>query len=506
MGATGGMLEPSEVSLHWESQMPRRAIWLLCVFALTLLSVPCAALAKAQPDYSGLAFEAKLLAEPRIKVTEKLEELSSAAEVDRVAIRTGEPVSLRVRLTKGGTGQAWDMPRLSPHDSSLVIRITRPSGEVVEHDGVSHHTSMSWSGHDALRPGDSRTFDCYLFGMPIGRDSAAYEKRKRDPYIFSAPGEYHIEVRYAYGPLAERDGKRIENRPTLSVTGLTVIVTEPAIEGWDSLVKAGILDDGRGIYELAGATTDGLVEISPLVVAAERPWLNRWVDDVRMATMERLRERDAIEQAPIVSMDLKLESWFLQKPRAVVIAAHSGLPATTALKVRIGEPVSIRVKLTNMADVPSDPTDQPHVHGTRLRFKVTRPDATVVEVSGESRGEDGRGVPRMMWAPPQPMPPGAEYFLETYLFDYEEMSGRQRFDRYIFEATGVYRIDVAYLAGHPQKHFGWKAGRVKEPPPIIHAEPLWVEVVEPPIEGWEVHQRNGIQGALKAYGAWAHRP
>lgn len=486
--------------------MSRIALWLFVLLAAMLVGVSGEAHAETQPNYSGLALEVKLLAEPRIKVTDKAEELSDASEVDRVAIRIGDPVSLRVRLTKGGSGQAWDLPGLSPHDSSLAIRVTRPSGEVVEHDGVSHRSAPKAYRHDALYPGESRTLDCYLFGTSSGRDGAAHDRRQRDPYIFSQPGTYQIEVHYAYGPRSQDDGTRIENRPTLSVTGLTVIVTEPAIEGWDSLVKAGILDDGRGIYELAGATTNGLVEISPLVVAAERPWLNRWVDDVRMATMERLRERDAIEQAPIVSMDLKLESWFLQKPRAVVIAAHSGLPATTALKVRIGEPVSIRVKLTNMADVPSDPTDQPHVHGTRLRFRVTRPDATVVEVSGESRGEDGRGVPRMMWAPPQPMPPGAEYFLETYLFDYEEMSGRQRFDRYIFEATGVYRIDVAYLAGHPQKHFGWKAGRVKEPPPIIHAEPLWVEVVEPPIEGWEVHQRNGIQGALKAYGAWAHRP
>lgn len=504
MGATGGMLEPSEVSLHWESQMPRRAIWLLCAFALTLLSVPCAALAKAQPDYSGLAFEAKLLAEPRIKVTAKPEELSSAAEVDRVAIRIGEPVSLRVRLTKGGTGQAWDMPRLSPHDSSLVIRITRPSGEVVEHDGVSHHTSMSWSGHDALRPGDSRTFDCYLFGMPIGRDSAAYEKRKRDPYIFSAPGEYHIEVRYAYGPLAERDGKRIENRPTLSASGLIVDVSEPAIEGWDALLKAGIVDGGP--YNLAGYRPDGLVEIDPLIAAAGRPWLDQWVADIRAAQIERIRERNAIEQAPVISLDLKLETWLLQKPRAIVASTHSGLPATTALKVRIGEPVSIRVKLTNMADVPSDPSYPPHRHGTRLSFKVTRPDSSVVEVSGESRGEDGSGVPDMAWGPPQPMPPGAEYFLETYLFDYPVMSGRPPFELYIFEQPGLYRIDVAYMAGHPQRHFGWEAGRVKEPPPIIHAEPLWVEVVEPPIEGWDVYQRDGIRRALKAYGAWAHRP
>ena len=486
--------------------MPRNTLWLLCLSVIALLGAPGDAHAKVQPDYSGLAFEAKLLAEPRIKVTAKPEELSDAAEVDRVAIRIGEPVSVRVRLTKGGTGQAWDMPRLSPRDSSLVIRITRPSGEIVEHDGISHTSASMGCRSSSLGSGQTVVFDCYLFGSPFGRGSAAYEKRKRDPYIFSTPGEYHIEVQYAYGPLVTRDGTRIENRPFLSVSGLVVDVSEPAIEGWDAIRKAWLLGEGRGMFELAGGTADGLVEIDPLIAAAGRPWLDQWVADIRAAQIERIRERDAIEQAPVVSLDLKLETWLLQKPRAIVASTHSGLPATTALKVRIGEPVSIRVKLTNMADVPSDPSYPPHRHGTRLSFKVTRPDSSVVEVSGESRGEDGGGVPRMAWGPPQPMPPGAEYFLETYLFDYPVMSGRPPFELYIFEQPGLYRIDVAYMAGHPQKHFGWAAGRVKDPPPTTHADPLWIEVVEPPIDGWDVYQRDGIRRALKAYGAWADRP
>lgn len=486
--------------------MLRIVMWWPALLAAVLLSGAWGAQAAAQPDYSGLVFEAKLLAEPRVKVTDKPEELSAAAEVDHVAIRIGEPVSLRVRLTNNGTRQAWDMPCLSPHDPSLVIRITRPNGEIVEHDGIAHRYRLSGCQHDTLNPGEGRTLDCYLFGMPFGTDGSAHEQRQRDPYIFSTVGKYHIEVRYAYGPLADRDGKRIEIRPTLVAGALTVEVSEPAIEGWDALLEAGILDNGSGIYTLAGATRDGLVEKSPLVAAAGCPWLDRWVADVRAAQAERLRERDAIEQAPIVSMDLKLEAWLLQKPRAVVMADHSGLPATTALTVRIGEPVSIRVQLTNMADVPSDPTYPPDVHGTRLKFRITRPDSSVVELSGESRGEDGRGVPRMIWPPPQPMPPGARYFFETYLFDYPEMSGRPPLDRYIFEQPGLYRIDVAYRAGHPQKHFAWAAGRLKEPPPIIHAEPLMVEVVGPAIPGWEVYQRDGIQRALKAYGAWAHQP
>lgn len=181
--------------------------------------------------------------------------------------------------------------------------------------------------------------------------------------------------------------------------------------------------------------------------------------------------------------DLRLSLTLLPEP-SLAVGGASAPEGQDAASIRIGDPVSIRIRLWNAGDADSEPTVRLSPLIAPLSVIVQRPDGSTVHAPWEWRSS---GVRRAIWASPEPLRPSEEDVFETFLYEtrIDDPETWRPTTEYLFEKAGRYEVHVEYWAGDPAEHWKFRRGERADPPPVLRSTPVVLDVTEPPIPGWE---------------------
>ncbi len=192
--------------------------------------------------------------------------------------------------------------------------------------------------------------------------------------------------------------------------------------------------------------------------------------------------------------DLQVSAFVLAEPRAVTSTQDLSQAAELQeLQLTRGDPVSLRIYLANVGDTPTVPTRLIGQSVGTIAVMVTRPDGTVVQAVHLGRGPHVNTTAPVL----QPMQPGEEQVLDTFLFEFKARSSQGVTTRsYLFSDPGEYTIQVTYKIGNPSAHILFESGKSQEQPPVINSAPITVSVLQDAIPGWEQLVDAGIADAI----------
>lgn len=159
-----------------------------------------------------------------------------------------------------------------------------------------------------------------------------------------------------------------------------------------------------------------------------------------------------------------------------------------------GDPVSIRIVLTNNGDVATIPTRGLSLSIGATEATVTRPDGTVVTavLMGRSVGQV-----TLIPAPPVAMQPGEEQVLETYLYESKHSDDQSRtIHTYLFDEPGAYTVIVKYKIGEAKPHITFDNGTSQTVPPAVTSAAITVNVLEASIPAWDELRDTHIEAAI----------
>lgn len=181
------------------------------------------------------------------------------------------------------------------------------------------------------------------------------------------------------------------------------------------------------------------------------------------------------------------------------------IDADGEVQLKIGEPLSIRVIVTNSgADPTLDTCADFGVSMTPFSCVVLSPDGSEQRVDiRHSQRESGR------YCSGRSIDPGESIEFDTYLFNgtptYERENGSQggrtvRIANYVFPEEGVYRVAIDYHAGDYLQHVRYRAGVEDTRPPVLRSNEIEV-VVQGTVPNWSDLVDFGILD-VGIYGWW----
>lgn len=141
-----------------------------------------------------------------------------------------------------------------------------------------------------------------------------------------------------------------------------------------------------------------------------------------------------------------LSASILAEPALVVSAAaqdRTGDTEDVSTAIKIGEPVSLRIRLAVIGETDSPKTLPLDGRYAPLQIRVVKPDGTECDVVWKARSgvAHGAGKARVMRA-------GSLSLLDTFVFERRDSGedGRPEW-RYVFDTPGTYQVSVSYHVG-----------------------------------------------------------
>ncbi|MBX3360136.1 MAG: hypothetical protein KF912_02660 [Phycisphaeraceae bacterium] len=186
---------------------------------------------------------------------------------------------------------------------------------------------------------------------------------------------------------------------------------------------------------------------------------------------------------------LQLEAHILAEPRVSVSTSDlSQAQEVDTIDLVRGDPVSLRIVLSNTGTAASAPTGALGEILSPLHIRVKRPDGSMMNAIHEARNITYRA-----WREIAPVMPGEAQTLDTFLYEHvTEISPGQRESQYLFDVPGEYEVTVIYKTGDPRDHLRFEQGRIPHAPPTLTAGVLTVNVLEDAIPNWQQLQEAEI--------------
>jgi len=185
---------------------------------------------------------------------------ASAAEPSRALnIRLGQPLPLRIELINGDQPTRV-IPTVDPTDGLTTLSVSGPDDLHFVYTRGRWETKCRAVKPKTLKPGERVVFETALFGRM--KEDNAHE------YLFAAPGDYEIQAVYEW------------REPKLKlVSNVVAVSVGPPVDGWDDLVKSGVLTLVEGQESSVAERAAVRERVRAIVTASRAHPLAPWVAD-----------------------------------------------------------------------------------------------------------------------------------------------------------------------------------------------------------------------------------